>query len=135
MSYNAEVAKKPLTGEAYDLLILQEREQRHMIGNRELKGFHIMPSKEYCELRDVYKKLIEEREAMPAYPIRPGDMTLEQAIAILEPETTRAALYEYQYYGGFSGEKAKIKACEEACRIAAAVMRREVSRKRREENR
>lgn len=135
MSYDAEIAKRPLTGEAYDVLILQEREQRHMIGDGELTGFYIMPSEEYCELRDTYKKLIEEREAMPAYPIKSGDMTLEQAIAILEPKTSRAALYEYQYYGGFSGEEAKIKACEEACRIAAAVMRREVSQQRRGENR
>lgn len=46
MSYNAEVAKRPLTGEAYDILILQEREQRHMIGDGELTGFYVMPSEE-----------------------------------------------------------------------------------------
>lgn len=56
MSYDAEVAKRPLTGEAYDILILQERGQRHMIGDGELTGFYIMPSEEYCELRDTYKK-------------------------------------------------------------------------------
>lgn len=27
MSYNAETAKEPLTGEGYDILILQERER------------------------------------------------------------------------------------------------------------
>ena len=135
MSYDAEVAEKPLTGNKYDLLILQEREQRLLIGANGRRNSIVIPAAQYCELRDAYKKLIEEREAMPVFHIEPGDMTIEQAIAILEPETTRAALYEYQYYGGFRGEEAKIKACEEACRIAAAVMRWEVSRQQREESR
>lgn len=60
------------------------------------------------------------------------EMTIEQAIAILEPETTSAAIYEYEYYGGFRGEEAKIKACEQACRIAAAVMREEAARRQAE---
>lgn len=64
----------------------------------------------------------------------PGEMTLEQAIEILDPETTRDAMYAYEYYGGFHGEEAKVKACEQACRIAAEVMKKEVSRRRGEEN-
>lgn len=132
MSYNAETAKKPLTGERYDIVILQEREQRHVMGTGKFAGRCIMPSAEYCELRDIYKKLVEERDGQPAYGDGPEDMTIEQAIAILDPETTRAALYENQYYGGFRGREARLKACEQACRIAAAVMRKEASRQRAE---
>lgn len=55
-----------------------------------------------------------------------AEMTIEQAIQILDPVTTRAALYEYSYYGGFRGEEAKIAACEEACRIAVQVMRERI---------
>lgn len=52
-----------------------------------------------------------------------AEMTIEQAIAILDPETTRAALYEYSYFAGFRGDEARIAACEEACRVAVRVMR------------
>lgn len=51
------------------------------------------------------------------------EMTIEQAIKILDPVTTRAALYEYSYFAGFRGEEAKIAACEEACRVAVRIMR------------
>lgn len=50
-------------------------------------------------------------------------MTYEEAARILDPETTREALWEIEYYGGFKGREARIKACEEACRIAAEVLR------------
>lgn len=130
MSYDAETAKKPLTGERYDILILQEREQRHVMGTGAYAGRCILPSAEYCELRDMYKKLVEERDGQSAYGDGPEDMTVEQAIAVLDPETSRAALHGYQYYGGFCGKEARLKACEQACRIAAAVMRKEVSRQR-----
>lgn len=52
-----------------------------------------------------------------------AEMTIEQAIAILDPATTRTALYEYSYFAGFRGEEARIAACEEACRVAVRVMR------------
>lgn len=50
-------------------------------------------------------------------------MTTEEAIRILDPNTTREALAEIEYYGGFSGKRAKIEACNEACRIAVAALR------------
>lgn len=50
-------------------------------------------------------------------------MDINDAIRILDPETTRAALAEIEYYGGFSGRLAKAEAVREACEIAVAVMR------------
>lgn len=64
MSYDAKTAAQPLTGGEMDVIILQEREQRHMIGNGKLKGFHIMPSEEYCELRDMYTAIRDSNEQL-----------------------------------------------------------------------
>ena len=51
-------------------------------------------------------------------------MTREEAIRILDPETTAEALAEIEYYAGFSGEKAAIHAVSDACEIAVDAMRR-----------
>lgn len=132
MSYDRETAEKPLTGETFDILILQEREQQHLIGRKHMKGYVTMPAAEYCELRDMYKRLVQERDGNPE---EPGEMSIEQAIAILNPKTSRAALYAYQYYGGFRGGEAQIAACEEACRVAVRVMRKSLSAEAEEEKR
>lgn len=50
-------------------------------------------------------------------------MEIEDAIRILDPETTEEALAEIEYYGGFCGRQAKIMACDEACEIAVAAMK------------
>lgn len=50
-------------------------------------------------------------------------MTKEEAARILDPETSRDALCEIEYYNGFSGEKAVKEAVTDACRIAAAALR------------
>ncbi|MDD7538119.1 MAG: hypothetical protein PUJ93_03925 [Oscillospiraceae bacterium] len=50
-------------------------------------------------------------------------MEIEDAIRILDPETTEEALAEIEYYGGFCGRQAKIKACDEACEIAVDAMK------------
>lgn len=50
-------------------------------------------------------------------------MTREEAIRILDPETTAEALAEIEYYAGFSGQRAKVQACNEACVVAVAAMR------------
>ena len=50
-------------------------------------------------------------------------MTVEEAIAILDPETSRAALFDYRYFGGFRGSEAVLAATEEACLVAVRVMR------------
>lgn len=51
-------------------------------------------------------------------------MTREEAIRILDPETTIEALAEIEYYAGFSGHKAMVAACDKACKIAVADMRK-----------
>ena len=48
-------------------------------------------------------------------------MTVEEAIAILDPETSRAAL--------FGGSEAVLAATEEACRVAVRVMREYLEKK------
>lgn len=130
MSYDDEWAEKPLTGEASDLLILQEREQRYLIGVNGHTDRMIVPTKHFCELRDMYKNLIHERNGTPETS---GKMSIEQAIAILNPETSRKVLENYEYYGGFRGKEAVTKACDEACRIAVTAMKEKVSAQRREE--
>ena len=50
-------------------------------------------------------------------------MTNEEAARILDPETSREALAEIKYYGGFCGMDAVIEAANEAFRIAAEVLR------------
>ena len=56
-------------------------------------------------------------------------MTIEEAIAILDPETSRAALFGYRYFGGFRGSEAVLAATEEACRVAVRVMREYLEKK------
>lgn len=55
-------------------------------------------------------------------------MTLERAIEILHPNTTRDALVEVEYYGGFNGREAMIKACEDACIVSCEVMQEKLER-------
>ena len=50
-------------------------------------------------------------------------MTREEAIRILDPETTGEALAEIEYYNGFSGKTAAVQAVSDACEIAVADMR------------
>ena len=50
-------------------------------------------------------------------------MTTEEAIRILDPETSLDTIWRYDYYGGLSGLEACIAACEEACRVACAALR------------
>ncbi len=56
-------------------------------------------------------------------------MTYQEAIRILHPDTTLEALAEYEYYGGFNGKGAKIKAVEEACVVACEAMQRLIPKK------
>ena len=50
-------------------------------------------------------------------------MTREEAIRILDPETTAEAMAEIEYYGGFSGRVAVVQAVLDACVLAVAVLR------------
>lgn len=56
-------------------------------------------------------------------------MTIEEAIRILDPETTAEALAEIEYYAGFRGKEAEIKAVEDACILAVAAIREQEQRR------
>lgn len=50
-------------------------------------------------------------------------MTREEAIRLLDPETTADAIAEIEYYHGFSGREAAIAAITDACSIAVKALR------------
>lgn len=54
-------------------------------------------------------------------------MTREEAIRILDPETTIEALVEIEYYAGFSGQTAKVQAVSDACEVVVAALRTQKS--------
>lgn len=56
-------------------------------------------------------------------------MTNQEAIRLLDPQTTREALAEIEYYAGFSGKDACIKAIEDACIVAIAAMKKQIPKK------
>lgn len=58
-------------------------------------------------------------------------MTREEAIRILDPETTGEALAEIEYYGGFSGRVAVVQAVLDACVLAVAALREKEKRENR----
>ncbi len=49
-------------------------------------------------------------------------MTYEEAKQILHPDTTIAALTGIEYYAGFSGKEARLKAVDEACVVACEAL-------------
>ena len=49
-------------------------------------------------------------------------MDYKEAIRLLHPKTTRDALAEIDYYGGFNGKEKCIAAIEEACLLACEAM-------------
>lgn len=51
-------------------------------------------------------------------------MTINQAIRILDPETTAEELATIEYYGGLRGREKMVAACDEACRMAVQIMRK-----------
>ena len=50
-------------------------------------------------------------------------MTREEAIHILDPETTWEAISKFEYYAGLRGEEAVRKAVDDACVLAVATLR------------
>ena len=56
-------------------------------------------------------------------------MTREEAIRILDPETTGEAMAEIEYYGGFSGRAAVVQAVLDACVLAVAALREQEERR------
>lgn len=59
-------------------------------------------------------------------------MTAAEAKRIIHPDTTLEALEEIEYYDGFSGQKAKIAAVDEACLVACAALDKQIPKKPRE---
>lgn len=51
-------------------------------------------------------------------------MTINQAIRILDPETTAEELATIEYYGGLYGREKMVAACDEACHVAVGIMRK-----------
>ena len=56
-------------------------------------------------------------------------MTREEAIRILDPETTGEAMAEIEYYGGFSGRVDVVQAVLDACILAVAALREQEQRR------
>ena len=56
-------------------------------------------------------------------------MTREEAIRILDPETTVEALAKIEYYAGFNGDSAVKKAVDDACILAVAALREQEQRR------
>lgn len=56
-------------------------------------------------------------------------MTREEAIRILDPETTGEAMSEIEYYGGFRGRAAVVQAVLDACVLAVAALREQKERR------
>ena len=56
-------------------------------------------------------------------------MTIEEAIRLLDPNTTREALAEVEYYNGFSGKEACIEAIEDACRLAIEALEKQIPKR------
>ena len=56
-------------------------------------------------------------------------MTREEAIRILDPDTTGEALAEIEYYNGFSGKTAAARAVSDACILAVAALREQEERR------
>ena len=50
-------------------------------------------------------------------------MTINQAIRILDPETTAEELAAIEYYG-LHGREKMVAACDEVCRVAVRIMRK-----------
>lgn len=56
-------------------------------------------------------------------------MTREEAIRLLDPETTVEAIAEIKYYAGFNAKTASIQAITEACELAVNDMRKQIPMK------
>ena len=56
-------------------------------------------------------------------------MTYEEAKRILHPDTTFDALNEIEYYAGFNGKEARLKAVNEACLVACQALDKQIGAK------
>ena len=60
------------------------------------------------------------------------ELTPKEAIKILRPDTSRDALWKIEYYAGFNGEKARLKAVEDACVVACEALEKQIPKKPKE---
>ena len=51
-------------------------------------------------------------------------MEINEAIRLLNPDTSAEAIAEIEYYGGFKGHEKVLEAINEACKLACDIMRR-----------
>jgi hypothetical protein len=58
-----------------------------------------------------------------------NNMDYKQAIYLLHPNTTLAALAEVEYYGGFNGRKTMIEAINDASIVACNAMLKRIPKK------
>lgn len=56
-------------------------------------------------------------------------MTYKEAKRILHPDTTREALAEIEFLGGFKGKEKSRKAVDEACLMACEALDKQIPRK------
>ena len=56
-------------------------------------------------------------------------MTVQDAIKILNPETSSETLLEIEYYGGFNGNMAQIQAVIDASLVAVECMEKQIPKK------
>lgn len=70
-----------------------------------------------CAKYELWKKQSAQRK-------EEYQMTIDQAIRILDPETSAEELATIGYYGGLHGREKMAAVCEEACRIAVSTMRK-----------
>lgn len=56
-------------------------------------------------------------------------MTIEEAIRILDPETSVEELLKIEYYGGFGGRTKAAQALSDACILAVAALREQEERR------
>ena len=50
-------------------------------------------------------------------------MTREEAVLILDPDNSEAALARLEYYAGFGGEEAELRIIRDTCRLAVKALR------------
>lgn len=53
-------------------------------------------------------------------------MTAQEAYKILHPDTSRDAIWKVEYYAGFNGKEAGVKAVEDACIVACEALEKQI---------
>ena len=78
----------------------------------------------FCRKEKLYDQVLVYRRIRLFSQVIAPPMTINQAIRILDPETTAEELATIEYYGGLHGREKMVAACDEACRMAVQIMRK-----------